>query len=61
MSSDPLCERHMAIGAPIVAVLVHHKDRDETNTREDNLESLCVECHEAEHRAERWGRRMAGG
>jgi 5-methylcytosine-specific restriction protein A len=53
---DPLCERHIAQGQTVAACLVHHADRDETNTADENLESLCVECHEAEHKGERFGR-----
>lgn len=53
---DPLCERHKAQGQAVAAALVHHKDRDETNVDEANLASLCVACHEAEHKGERFGR-----
>lgn len=56
LNRDPLCERHLLRGIDEPAVLVHHKDRDETNWNDDNLESLCNECHEAEHKSERFGR-----
>lgn len=51
LSRDPLCER---CGA--VAVIVHHKDRNENNNYSDNLESLCNHCHEIEH-----GRKLGVG
>lgn len=53
---DPLCERHLAQGQAVAAVLVHHIDRDETNCADSNLMSVCVACHEAEHKPERFGR-----
>jgi len=60
LSKDPLCERHVAMGCTIAAVLVHHKDRNELNNYDENLESLCNECHEAEHKGQRWGRKTTG-
>lgn len=30
-------------------LLVHHKDRDRYNNTEENLETLCKSCHQAEH------------
>lgn len=56
LSKHPLCERCWAGGVVKRADLVHHKDRDELNNDMSNLESLCVQCHEAEHRGERWGK-----
>ncbi|MFH1672933.1 MAG: HNH endonuclease [Pseudomonadota bacterium] len=51
LSRDPLCER---CGA--AAVLVHHRDRNPRNNHEENLESLCKDCHVKEHSEERWRR-----
>ena len=56
LNEDPLCERCMKVGIDEPATRVHHKDRDSSNNREENLESLCKPCHEAEHKGERWGR-----
>lgn len=55
ITENPLCERCLVIGKVIVAGLVHHKDRDPRNNESENLESLCVACHDAEHAQERWG------
>jgi len=57
LSIDPLCERCKKKGRVVVARLVHHKDRDSSNNDDTNLESLCVPCHEDEHKEERKGRR----
>jgi len=57
---DPLCERHLKQGVAVAAALVHHINRDETDTYEGNLESLCTECHEEEHKGERFGRTTHG-
>jgi len=56
LASDPLCERCKADGRLIPATLVHHKDRDPRNNSDENLMSLCNECHETIHRdeGERW-------
>lgn len=54
LREDPLCERCLAKGIIREAWGVHHKDRDPTNNTPENLESICFECHEAEHAAERW-------
>ncbi|MBA4417239.1 MAG: HNH endonuclease [Syntrophus sp. (in: bacteria)] len=51
LNADPLCER-----CGYVAVLVHHKDRNPRNNREENLESLCKEDHVKEHIQDRWRR-----
>jgi len=45
---NPLCERCQAAGN-------HHKDHNPKNNEWDNLESLCQACHDAEHKADRWG------
>jgi len=57
LRADPLCERHKAQGKDVAATLVHHRDRDQWNTIPENLESMCFECHEQEHKAERFGRK----
>jgi len=33
----------------IAALIVHHKDRDRSNNKLDNLEILCANCHAIEH------------
>jgi len=40
----------------VVAILVHHRDHNPKNNTAENFESLCVACHEEEHRAGRFGR-----
>lgn len=57
LSRNPLCERCLAQGRIIAAVLVHHRDRNPKNNAEDNLESLCDPCHDEEHKEERWARK----
>ena len=56
LSVDPLCDGCERSGRTAAARLVHHIDRNELNCNEANLQSLCTECHEREHRHERWGR-----
>jgi hypothetical protein len=56
LNNAPCCERCMAQGNTVAAVLVHHRDGNELNNLDSNHESLCVECHEAEHKGERWGK-----
>ena len=55
LSVHPLCERCERHGRDVIATVVHHIDRDEHNNGFENLESLCRDCHEIEHR------RKAGG
>ena len=50
LSKDPLCERCLLNAHSVMAVLVHHKDRNPRNNAEDNLESLCRKCHDEEHK-----------
>ena len=57
LACDPLCERCLKHGRDVPAVLVHHKDGNELNNDPDNHESLCNDCHEAEHKPDRWKRR----
>ncbi len=54
--ADPLCERCLAQGKTVAAVLVHHKDGNELNNLDVNHESLCTAHHEEHHKGERWGR-----
>jgi hypothetical protein len=56
LSGQPLCERHLKLGQAVAATLVHHINRDETCNIDTNLESLCLQCHEGEHKSERWGK-----
>ena len=56
LAQDPLCERCLKDNLTVPAVLVHHKDRKQSNNEPENLESLCVMHHEDEHKGERWGR-----
>ena len=46
----PLCERCERYGRDVLATVVHHIDKNERNNRYQNLESLCRDCHEKEHR-----------
>lgn len=54
LASCPLCERCEESGQVKVASIVHHRDRNPRNNIESNLEALCNDCHEREHRAERF-------
>lgn len=56
LQSNPLCERCYKKGIVKSATIVHHRDRNELNCDETNLESLCFKCHEEEHYDERLGR-----
>jgi 5-methylcytosine-specific restriction protein A len=56
LARDPLCQRCQAKGIDRAAALVHHRDRDSRNSLEENLESLCKDCHVTEHKNERWKR-----
>jgi 5-methylcytosine-specific restriction enzyme A len=56
LRQHPLCERCEAQGKVVVAILVHHRDHNPKNNTAENFESLCVPCHEEEHKAERFGR-----
>jgi 5-methylcytosine-specific restriction endonuclease McrA len=56
-NEHPLCEKCLAKGLYVPAVLVHHKVHISPENchdpnillGEDNLESLCAECHAEEH------------
>ena len=54
LSADPLCERCLRRGRVVASMEVHHKDKNPWNRCWENLESLCMPCHDAEHREERW-------
>jgi 5-methylcytosine-specific restriction endonuclease McrA len=51
---QPVCQDCLPRVTP--AVLVHHADKDTSNNSEDNLVSLCNDCHEKRHKATRYGR-----
>lgn len=54
LAQDPLCQRCLEAGRETIAVLVHHADKNELNISEENLISVCNECHEEIHRHDRW-------
>jgi hypothetical protein len=54
---NPLCERCEAKGIIRLMNVVHHKDQNEFNNLDENLESLCTPCHEAIHKNCRFGRK----
>ena len=56
LAVNPLCERCEVEGKTRPATLVHHIDRNPKNNRMENLESLCVQHHEEEHKHERFRR-----
>ena len=57
ITMNPFCEMCEAEGRVTLTYLVHHKDRDTTNNRDDNLMSLCVHCHRVVHNGEIYGRK----
>lgn len=54
LSRDPLCEECLQAGRVEPASLVHHRDRNELNNDPSNHESMCNNCHEIEHKPERF-------
>jgi len=52
----PICQICESRGETTPATLVHHVDRNPKNNDFDNLLCLCVKCHEAIHKHERWGK-----
>ena len=52
LKRTPLCEQCNLHGFIVRAVLVHHKDRNPRNLSDENLESLCRNCHDIEHKDE---------
>ena len=57
LAMNPMCERCEKDGRVTLAYLVHHKDRNTRNNRDDNLMALCTHCHTQEHNGEGFGRR----
>jgi 5-methylcytosine-specific restriction protein A len=52
LNIDCLCQRCLMKNVDKSACLVHHKDRNSGNNSMDNLESLCLKCHQKEHEKE---------
>ena len=56
---NPLCERCLKRGLVVSLDIVHHTEpveaRPELRLVMSNLESLCNECHDIEHKEDRWG------
>ena len=50
LNRNPLCERCFQQHKAVQAVMVHHLDHDPRNNAVENLQSLCVSCHETEHK-----------
>ena len=59
LAMQPFCEHCQEAGRTTLATLVHHVDRVVSNTRPSNLQSLCVRCHQIEHRGDVF--RVKGG
>ena len=65
ITQHPLCERCLAQGQIVPAYLVHHKihltpsnyQDPSIALNHDNLESLCFDCHQKEHFADKTPRR----
>ena len=55
LKDHPYCERCMITGKVRSADLVHHVDRNSRNNESENLISMCLTCHQAEHKSEAWG------
>ena len=57
LSEHPVCERCLLVGRANPAEIVHHKEElNQDNYKDpfislnpDNLEALCLECHNKEH------------
>ena len=58
LKENPLCERCAISGKVVVAELVHHKDHNPKKNNWENLVSLCNDCHEKEHKQERYRGRV---
>jgi 5-methylcytosine-specific restriction protein A len=60
-SEHPLCERCEKVGKVVPVYIVHHKIQHKGNWElfwsRDNWESVCNDCHEAEHGKDRFKRR----
>ena len=50
LNQTPLCERCTRGHKIKPADMVHHKDHNQFNNHMDNLESLCRDCHNQEHK-----------
>ena len=57
LTKYPLCERCLTNRITKAAVLVHHRDRDSSNNSHNNLEALCISCHDKEHTHDRFKKR----
>jgi len=57
LSREPLCRRCAREGKTTAAVIVHHIIPKDQGGRDsfDNLEPLCIQHHEEEHKMKRWG------
>lgn len=53
----PHCERCGFLAEDPCQLDIHHKDRNSKNHKDDNLITLCSNCHRLEHKEERkiWG------
>lgn len=65
LARQPLCERCLQRGEIVPAQIVHHKiylnqvnvENPEIALNFDNLEAVCLDCHNKEHFAEKIERR----
>lgn len=60
----PLCEECEADGKVVLAVMVHHKQAVKDGgviLDDDNLQSLCNDCHEKIEGPRRWARKVPRG
>jgi hypothetical protein len=48
LNKPAICER-CGWNKNIAGIVIHHKDRDRTNNKIENLEVLCACCHAIEH------------
>ena len=56
LRKDPLCEDCLKRSFAVAAEVVHHKDENQFNNDDKNLQSLCRDCHEITHgrKAKEW-------
>lgn len=55
---EPLCEQCLAINQlDKSATIVHHINKNAKDNRDENLMSLCNNCHEEIHKGDRYGKR----
>lgn len=57
LARDPLCQMCEADGLTVEAVLVHHVNENQLDSRDENLLSLCSYHHEIIHKARRFGKK----